>query len=86
MSLDLLLLDCHLLKHRLLSGERFNRTGYLRQLTQRLLNRGLDEVPVTEGDALQHIPERLTSQTYAHVMDATDRRAAEVIDGSISGI
>ena len=39
----------------------------------------------TVAGRLGHSRPTLTLQTYAHVMDATDRRAAEVVGGSISG-
>jgi len=38
----------------------------------------------TVAGRLGHSRPTLTLQTYAHVMEATDRRAAEIVGGSIA--
>jgi hypothetical protein len=40
----------------------------------------------TVAGRLGHSRPTLTLQTYAHVMEVTDRRAAEVVGGSLSDV
>jgi integrase len=56
----------------------------LRHLAATVMLAGGVDVHTVAG-RLGHSRPALTLQTYAHVMDATDRRAAEVVGGSISG-
>jgi len=60
------------------------RLHHLRHFAATVMLAGGVDVRTVAG-RLGHSRPTLTLQTYAHVMDATDRRAAEVVGGSISG-
>ena len=60
------------------------RLHHLRHFAATMMLAGGVDVRTVAG-RLGHSRPTLTLQTYAHVMDATDRRAAEVVGGSISG-
>jgi len=60
------------------------RLHHLRHFAATVMVAGGVDVRTVAG-RLGHSRPTLTLQTYAHVMDATDRRAAEVVGGSISG-
>ena len=59
------------------------RLHHLRHFAATVMLAGGVDVRTVAG-RLGHSRPTLTLQTYAHVMDATDRRAAEVVGGSIS--
>jgi integrase len=60
------------------------RLHHLRHFAATVMLAGGVDVRTVAG-RLGHSRPTLTLQTYAHVMDATDRRAAEIVGGSISG-
>ena len=60
------------------------RLHHLRHFAATVMLAGGVDVRTVAG-RLGHSRPTLTLQTYAHVMDMSDRRAAEVIGGSISG-
>ena len=60
------------------------RLHHLRHFAATVMLAGGVDVRTVAG-RLGHSRPTLTLQTYAHVMDVSDRRAAEVLGGSISG-
>ena len=60
------------------------RLHHLRHFAATVMLAGGVDVRTVAG-RLGHSRPTLTLQTYAHVMDVTDRQAAEVVGGSISG-
>ena len=64
-------------------GLKHIRLHHLRHFAATVMLAGGVDVRTVAG-RLGHSRPTLTLQTYAHVMDATDRRAAEVVGGSIS--
>ena len=60
------------------------RLHHLRHFAATVMLAGGVDVRTVAG-RLGHSRPTLTLQTYAHIMDVSDRRAAEVIGGSISG-
>jgi integrase len=64
-------------------GLKHIRLHHLRHFAATVMLAGGVDVRTVAG-RLGHSRPTLTLQTYAHVMDATDRQAAEVVGGSIS--